>query len=63
MLELVTLQKLAQETGYTEHALRSKIGRGEFAEGVHFIKGPDGRIHFRVEEYLKWVKSNQRLRV
>lgn len=57
-LPKITLQKLATESGYTEDALRSKIARGEFAEGIHYIKAPDGRIHFIVEAYLKWVESN-----
>lgn len=57
-LPKITLQKLAFESGYTEDALRSKIARGEFAEGVHYIKSPDGRIHFIVEAYLQWVESN-----
>lgn len=58
-LPKITLQKLAIESGYTEDALRSKIARGEFAEGIHYIKAPDGRIHFIVEAYLKWLESNQ----
>jgi hypothetical protein len=33
-LPIITLQKLAAESGYTEDALRSKIARGEFAEGL-----------------------------
>lgn len=57
-LTKITLQKLAQESGYSEEALRSKIARGDFAEGKHYIKAPDGRIHFEVEEYLKWVESS-----
>jgi len=57
-LPKITLQKLAVESGYTEEALRGKIARGEFIEGKHYIKAPDGRIHFIVEEYLKWVESN-----
>jgi hypothetical protein len=56
-LDLITLPKLAMESGYTEHAIRSKIARGDFAEGVHFIKAPDGRIHFYLQEYYKWVVS------
>ena len=52
ILPKITLQKLALESGYTEDALRSKIARGEFAEGIHYIKAPDGRIHFIVEAYL-----------
>ena len=58
ILPKITLQKLALESGYTEDALRSKIARGDFAEGIHFIKSPDGRIHFIVEAYLKWVESS-----
>lgn len=56
-LALVTIKKLADESGYTEDALRSKIARGDFAQGVHYIKAPDGRIHFIVEAYLRWVES------
>lgn len=58
VLRYITIQKLSAESGYTEDALRSKIARCDFAEGVHFIKAPDGRIHFNVEEYLEWVESN-----
>ncbi len=54
-LPIITLQKLSAESGYSEDALRSKIARGDFIEEVHFSKAPDGRIHFYVEEYLKWV--------
>jgi hypothetical protein len=57
-LPKVTIDKLAEESGYTVAALRCKIQRGEFAQGIHFIKSPDGRIHFIVSEYLKWVESN-----
>ncbi len=57
-LRVVTISKMAEETGYTEHALRSKIAKGVFAQGVHYIKAPDGRIHFVVEAYLKWVESS-----
>ncbi len=57
-LPIITLQKLSEESGYTEDALRSKIARGDFAQGIHYIKSPDGGIHFIVEAYLKWVESN-----
>jgi hypothetical protein len=59
MLPIITLQKLSTETGYTEDALRSKIARGDFAEGIHYIKSPDGRIQFIIQEYLQWVESNR----
>ena len=58
-LPIITLQKLAYESGYSEDAIRSKIARCEFIEDKHYIKSPDGRVHFYVEEYLKWVESNR----
>jgi predicted DNA-binding transcriptional regulator AlpA len=58
MLPYITLQKMAEESGYSEQALYSKIKRGEFAEGIHYIKAPDGRVHFKVEAYLEWLSKN-----
>ena len=63
MLPLITIQKLSVESGYTEDAIRSKINRGEWAEGIHFIKSPDGRIQIKVEEYIKWVESKSMVKV
>ena len=57
-LSLITIKKLANESGYTESAIRSKIADGIFAEGKHYIKSPDGRIQFRVDEYIRWVESS-----
>lgn len=59
MLEWVTIQKLAQESGYSVAALRSKIQRGEFIEGIHWRKSRDGRIQFNVGEYNGWVKGER----
>lgn len=60
MLEWVTIQKLAEESGYTVEALRSKINRGDFIEGYHWRKARDGRIHFNIKAYNQWV-SGERL--
>ena len=58
MLELITLKKLADLTGYTEGALHKKIYDDVLKEGLHYYRAPDGRIHFNIEEYKKWVKAN-----
>jgi hypothetical protein len=55
MLRHVTIPKAAAETGYTEDAIRSKIKRGEWLEGVVWIKAPDGRILIDLEGYEKWA--------
>lgn len=59
MLEWVTIQKLADESGYTVAALRSKINRGDFIESYHWRKSRDGRIQFNVEAYNEWVRGGR----
>lgn len=56
MLKFVTIRKMAEMCGYTEKAIRRKIEGGIFIEGTHYIKAPDGRIHFDLEQYEKWLK-------
>jgi len=53
----VTIQKLSDMSGYTVAALRNKIQRGEFVEGIHYRHAPDGRVHFNVEAYEAWVQG------
>lgn len=56
----VTIKKFSQKTGYSENAVRSKIQRGEWLEGVLFIKAPDNRILMNLEGYEKWATTNAR---
>lgn len=53
----VVIRKLAELTGYTEDAIRSKMKKGVWRESVHFRKAPDGRILFSLEAFEKWVES------
>jgi hypothetical protein len=62
-LPIITIKKLAEESGYSEDALRSKISRGEFSEGIHYIKSPDGRVQIIVKEYIKWAESSSTVKV
>lgn len=58
-MKYVTIQKLAEKTGYSVGALRRKIERGQLLEGVHFVKSPDGRIQFNIEAYESWVQGDR----
>lgn len=58
MMRYITLKRIAELTGYTEGALHKKIHDGVLVEGVHYYRSPDGRIHFDIKEYEKWVKAN-----
>lgn len=57
MIKYVTIQKLSEMSGYSVGALRRKIERGQFLEGVHFRHSPDGRIQFNLEAYQQWVEG------
>lgn len=57
MLKYLTIRKFSVESGYTEEAIRSKIKRGEWLEGVHWKKAPDGRVLMNPEAYEQWVEG------
>lgn len=59
MIEWVTIQKMAHDTGYTVAALRSKINRGDFIEGFHWRKSRDRRIQFNIKAYNQWVSGER----
>lgn len=51
------LKKFADESGYTEKAIREKIYKGVWAEGVHYYKSPDRHIVINVQEVEKWQRQ------
>jgi|GEM_PF-1980526 len=53
-LQWVLLPVYAVSSGYTEGALRQKMNRGQFIEGKHYRKAPDGRILMNVEACQNW---------
>lgn len=55
----ITIQKLHEQTGYSVAALRQKIQRGDFIDGVHYRRSPDSRIHFNVGAYEQWIKGER----
>jgi hypothetical protein len=52
---LVRVSLFAQLTGYSEKAVRNKIDRGDWREGVHFHKAPDGALLMDLEAYYQWA--------
>ena len=57
MVGYKTLSKIAEETGYTEKALRNKIQTGVWEYGVQWWYAPDNRIIVSIEAYNSWVES------
>lgn len=57
MLRYVTISKFAQESGYTEEAVRAKIKAGVWLMDLVWKKAPDGRVLIDIEGYAKWVEG------
>jgi len=57
MMKWVTIKKLSNESGYTEHAIRAKIKIGVWLKEKHWRKAPDGRILFNIQAIEEWVES------
>lgn len=51
------LKKFAEESGYTKEAIRAKIKKGVWQEGVVWRKAPDKQILISEEGYNAWVES------
>jgi hypothetical protein len=57
MTKWVLICRVIDLIGYTDDAIRSKISKGVWLFGVHWIKAPDGRLMFNLEAIQKWIES------
>lgn len=58
-MRYVRLALFAQQSGYSEKAIRRKIEDGIWVQGREYRKAPDGAILIDVEGYERWVEGNQ----
>ena len=55
------LNKMEEIFGYTAEALRSKIQRSQLIQGVHWRKGPDGRILMNPCAFTDWLLAEDQV--
>ncbi len=55
----VTIKKAANESGYTQEAIRQKIKKGVLARGKHWQKAPDSRIVINLKEFDSWLSGTR----
>lgn len=55
----VLITKLIEMIGYTDDAIRAKIAKGVWIQGVHWRKAPDGRIFGNPEAIQKWIEGKE----
>jgi hypothetical protein len=54
---LVQVNKFCAMTGYSVAAVRAKIKRAVWREGVHYRRAPDGHILMDMEAYQRWAEG------
>jgi hypothetical protein len=57
MVRFITVDKMADETGYTRNAIYKKCNDGVWRQGEVWHRAPDGRILIDIEGYERWVLS------
>jgi len=53
----VLIKRIVEMLGYTDDAIRAKIKRGVWREGIHWRKAPDGRIFINLKAIQAWVEG------
>lgn len=53
--------KLAEAlTGYTVKAMEGKIDRGDWVEGLEWVRAPDGSRLISIPGYNRWAQGNRK---
>jgi hypothetical protein len=60
MLQLRTIKKYAEMSGYSEKAIRLKISGGVWGEGIKY-KAPDGRVLISEQGVENWVLGKENI--
>jgi hypothetical protein len=59
MTNWVRVKRFAELTGYTEDAVRTKIDRGVWLEGLVWMRAPDNSIVMSIRGYETWVEGRE----
>ena len=60
MPKWILQKKYAELTGLSVIAMKFKRRRGQWIEGVHWRRGPDGNVWINTEEVDLWVEQGVR---
>lgn len=56
-MKWVLINKVIELIGYTDDAIRSKIAKGVWVVGIHWMRAPDGRLFFNLEAIQRWIEG------
>jgi len=57
-MNMVTVKKCAELTGYSEKAIQNKIDRGIWKINIHYVKAPDGRRLINLRNVEAWILTD-----
>lgn len=57
-MKFYTIKKFAELSGYSIDAIRSKINRGDWLEGMVWKRAPDNRPLIDIDGYNLWVNNS-----
>jgi hypothetical protein len=60
VIDLVTVSRFCELSGYTDDAVRAKLSNGVWLEGQVWFKAPDGRILISISGYEAWGRGSKR---
>ncbi len=56
-IDRVTIEKFAELSGYSQHAIRTKISRDVWKKDQVWFHAPDSRVLISIRGYEAWVES------
>jgi|TARA_R100000501_G_C2541055_1_gene59776 hypothetical protein len=59
MINFKTISAFSKESGYSEHAIRTKISRGVWGENEVWVRTPDNRVLINIEGFNEWAIKGQ----
>jgi hypothetical protein len=59
MVPWVLIKRVVELLGYTDDAIRAKIKKGVWLQGVHWRKAPDGRIFLNLLAIQRWIEGKE----
>jgi hypothetical protein len=59
MVTWVLIRRVVELLGYTDDAVRAKIKKGVWLQGIHWRKAPDGRIFLNLLAIQRWIEGKE----
>ena len=56
--EWMTIKKVAERTGYSDQAIRTKCHNAVWAKGLMWRNAPDGKVLIDLQAVYSWIEAS-----